>query len=36
MLFHYKKTQTRQAVTVALNILAIPVILYIFQSLSKD
>lgn len=36
MLFHYKKNQTRQAVTVALNILAIPVILYLFQSFFKD
>jgi len=36
MLFHYKKSQTRQAISVALNILAIPVILYLFQHFFRD
>ncbi|WP_298448581.1 hypothetical protein [uncultured Marinobacter sp.] len=36
MLFHYKKSQIRQAVSVALNMLAIPVILYLFQHFFKD
>ena len=36
MLFHYTKTRKRQAIKVAVNILIIPVLLYMFQKAGKD
>lgn len=36
MLFHYAKTRKRQAINVALNMLLLPLILYLFHHLVKD
>ena len=35
MLFHYKKARTSQAIKVAINIIIIPVLLYVFQYLGQ-
>jgi hypothetical protein len=35
MLFHYKKARTSQAMKVAINIIIIPVLLYVFQYLGQ-
>lgn len=36
MLFHYEKTRKRQAVSVGINILLLPLLLYAFQFVAKD
>jgi len=36
MLFHYKRTRKRQALTVAINIIFLPILLYIFEQIAKD
>lgn len=36
MLFYYKRTRKRQALTLAINILFLPVLLYIFSLIAKD
>lgn len=36
MLFHYRRTRRRQALTLAGNILLLPILLYIFEQIIKD
>jgi len=36
MLFYYKRTRKRQALTLAMNILILPVLLYMFSLITKD
>ena len=36
MLFHYKRTRRRQALTVAFNIMLLPILLYVFEQIAKD
>ena len=36
MLFYYKRTRKRQALTLAFNILILPVLLYVFSLIAKD